>query len=102
MVTSMETISITIRGNVHSYEIGSPAVDLALAAFRDAYPPKPIPTVDGDDGHPGTKPNPITDTEHMAKRLRIFAEEVVSGYAAKLDSEITPNTDTVRPFISGE
>lgn len=98
----METISITIRGNVHSYQIASPAVDLALAAFRDAYPPKPIPTVDGDEGHPGTKLNPIGDTEHMAKRLRIFAEEVVAGYAAKLDSNITPNTDAVRPFISGE
>lgn len=98
----METISIIIRGVTHSYEIASAAVDLALAAFRDAYPPKPVPTVEGDEGHPGIKPNPITDGEHMAKRLRVYAEEVVAGYAAKLDSQITPNTDAVRPFISGE
>lgn len=98
----METISITIRGVTYSYEIAGAAVDLALAAFRDAYPPKPVPTVEGDEAHPGTKPNPITDGEHMAKRLRVYAEEVVAGYAAKLDSQITPNTDAVRPFISGE
>lgn len=98
----METISITIRGVTYSYQIAGAAVDLSLAAFRDAYPPKPVPTVDGDEGHPGTKPNPITDGEHMAKRLRMFAEEVVAGYARKLDDQITPNTDAVRPFISRE
>lgn len=98
----METISITIRGVTYSYQIAGAAVDLALAAFRNAYPPKPIATAEGDEGHPGMKPNPITDGEHMAKRLRLFAEEVVAGYARRLDDQITPNTDAVRSFISGE
>lgn len=98
----METIAITIRGVTYSYEIAAAAVDLALAAFRDAYPPRPVPTVEGDEGHPGLKPNPITDGEWMAKRLRVYAEEVVAGYAKKLDDQITPNSDAVRPFISGE
>ena len=96
----METISITIRGETFSYQIASQALDIALAAFTDTYVPSQVQTVEGDEAYPGTKRMP--PAEHMARRLRIFAEQVVAGYAAKLDAALTPNTDAVRPFISGE
>lgn len=94
----METISITIRGETYSYQIASEAVDIVLAAFTSLYQPIDVPTVEGDEDHPGTKPMP--PTEHMAYRIRLFAEDVAAGYAAQQDSLLTPTMDAVRPFLT--
>lgn len=89
----METITLSIRGNSYSRQLPTQAVDLMLAAFRDAYNDRHCPRDESGNFVA------MADSEFFALCLRKHSIEVASGYAAKLDSAITPNTDAVRPLV---
>ena len=101
---TIETVTLTLRGISHTHSVDSAAIDLMFAAFVAEYPPLPVPTVEGDVGFPEvtTKDNPITASEHFARRLRLYSESVTLGYVSKLDALITPNQDSISTFITSE
>ena len=89
----METIALTIRGKSYARELPSQAVDLMLAAFRNQYNNAYCPRDEAGEFVV------MDDSEFFALCLRKFSIEVTAGYAAKLDSAITPNMDAVRPLV---
>ena len=90
----METITLTIRGKSYSSrELPTQAVDLMMAAFREAYNDRHCPRDESGDFIQ------IEDSEFFALCLRKHSIEVTAGYAAKLDDAITPNMDAVRPLV---
>lgn len=89
----MEQITLTIRGNSYSRELPTQAVDLMLAAFREQYNDRYCPR------DPTGAFVTMADSEFFALCLRKHSIEVAAGYAAKLDSQITPNMDTVKPLV---
>lgn len=89
----METITLSIRGKSYSRELPTQAVNLMLAAFRDAYNDRHCPR--DASGNFVT----IDDSEFFALCLRKHSIEVTAGYAAKLDAAITPNADAIKPLI---
>lgn len=89
----VETITLTIRGKSYSRELPTNAVDLMLAAFRDQYNKTYCPRDESGEFVV------MEDSEFFALCLRKFSSEVTAGYAAKLDSELTPNMDAVRPIV---
>lgn len=89
-----EVVSITIRGTTYSRSLPTEAVDLMLAAFRNDYRDRFWPRDEAGDFVD------MTDAEFYALCLRKHSIAVAQGYAAKLDSESTPNSDAVRSMVS--
>ena len=87
-----EQITLTIRGNSYSRTVPTEVVDLMFAAFRDAYRERWWPRNEHGDF------TDITDAEFYALCLRKYTLDVASGYAAKLDAGITPNSDSLAPI----
>jgi hypothetical protein len=89
-----EQITLTIRGNSYTRTVPTAVVDLMFAAFVDAYKTQHWPkTEDGEYVD-------MTDAEFYALCLRKHTLAVASGYAAKLDKAITPNTDALAPIAA--
>lgn len=88
-----ESITLTIRGKSYSRELPANAVDLMLSAFRIQYNETYCPRDEKGEFVI------MEDSEFFALCLRKFSIEVTAGYAAKLDSAITPNMDAVRPLV---
>ena len=88
---SKETVTLTLRGVDHSYEIDTAAVDVMLAAFMSRHPP-----AEPEEGEKAATPE-----ENFARQLRKYAEGETAGYAKDQDRQITPTMDAIKPFISG-